>query len=122
MVSTIPRGRFLDGNRREGLSLPATCAGVLHVGLAEIAFACTRRFRRFLGQTLGRQAGGDILGALDFLRVALLIQLLGRGRAAHRLGASLGGFALGALLSMSQPAAWGENACRAAVGKSFYHS
>ena len=74
----------------------------------EVTFAPAGWFQRFPGQSPGWEACGDVLSALDLVRVAVLIDLFGRGGAAHRFGASLSGFAVGLWLCMSQPAAGAE--------------
>ena len=79
-----------------------------------------RTVRPVRGGAFGRQAGGDIFGALDFLRVAMIVNLFRRRRAADGFGAGLGGVAVGALrLAVSQPAAGAETHSAAPAPEKF---
>src|SRR6185503_6077249 len=69
------------------------------------------RLRR---EAFGRETGGEVLSPLDLLRMAALVDFLTRSGAAGGLGASLGGFAVGFLRSLSQPAARTESHSAAA--------
>ena len=60
------------------------------------------------GGPLGREPRGDVLGALDLLRVPLVIHLIGRPGRARRLRAGFGGFPVGFLQDMTEPAARAE--------------
>jgi hypothetical protein len=107
---------LLDGHRRKGLFFlqwHRRC----RIRLTESAFAGARRFSRFPGQSLGWEARGDILGALDLVSVAVLIHLLWHWGASHRVRPSLNGIAVGVLLSMSQPASWAEAHAAPSPGK-----
>jgi hypothetical protein len=56
----------------------------------------------------GRKPGGDIFGALDFVRMPMFIDLF-LGSTAHDFGAGLGGLAVRSLLlAVSQPAGRAE--------------
>ena len=68
-------GRLLDGHGFKGLS-SSTWAGSLQVRFAEAPLGplgC--RLLAVLGNPSGGRPGGDVLGALDFVRMAVLIDL-----------------------------------------------
>ena len=73
-------------------------------------------------RSLRRQAGGDVFGALDFVRVPFFEQVLGAALFAHHVGAGLDGVAVGFLLGLAQSRPWGGNAFRGAAAKNFYCS
>ena len=117
MVSTMPLGCSLTGTGSKGFSSSHLGRGVAGCGSRKSPLPAPALPAGLRGQALGRQAGGDVLGALDFVRVAVLIDLLRRGRAADGLGAGLGGVAVGLLLAMAQAAAGAEAHAAPAPGK-----
>ena len=99
-----PLWLFLDGHRLKRFVFLGRRGG-LAIRFAEIAFGGTGGSGCVRRRSLGWQARGDILGALDFVQMPVLIDLVRRGRAVDRVRASLDGIAVGVLLSVSQPAA-----------------
>ena len=106
---------FLKRNRLKGFGLFDLCGG-LEVGLAEIAFGYGR-LGRFLRQSFRGQTGGDVLRALDFVGMAVVIDLVLNWRAAHGFGARLTGVTVLALLAMAQTARRTKTHTAAAPGK-----
>ena len=83
--------------------LPCSCAG---------AGSARRAFRR--------QAGGDVFRALDFVLVALLVNLFDAADDfAHGFGAGLRGFAVVFLLALTQSATGAETHSAAASAEKF---
>ena len=96
-------GLFRHGHRREGFFLlhPGRSCGL---GLAEIFFVRAGIRRWGFRRSLGRQAGGDVFGALDFVRVPFFKHMLGAALLRHHVGAGLDGFAVGFLLGWAEAA------------------
>ena len=69
------------------------------------------------GSALRRQAGGDVFGAFDFVRVAFFKHALGAALFAHHVGARLGGFAVGFLRVVAEAAFGAEPHAAAAPRK-----
>jgi hypothetical protein len=92
--------------------------------LAKVFFGRSRRFAAFAWDTFGWQPRSDILGALDFCGVAVVVHFLVDGLAANGFGPGLRGVAVGALLAMAQPASGTEaHASPASPGEiSFTHN
>ncbi len=108
MESTKPLRLFLEGHRLEGLFF-LNLGGRVQARLAEVAFSSGGADWRLDGQSLGRQARGDVFRALDLLGVAVLKHLFRRRGPVHRVCARLAGLAVRVLLlPMSQPAAGAE--------------
>jgi len=113
-------GLFRHGHRHEGFFL-------LHGGrgsalcLAEFFFVRAGIRRFVFRRSLRRQAGGDVFGALDFVRVPFLKHVLRTALLSHHVGASLDGFAVGFLLVWPKPPL-GGNAFRGAAVKNCYCS
>ena len=69
----------------------------------------------------GRQTGGDVFRALDFLRVAFFEQAFVAALLADDVSAGLGGFPV--LLLLKGPGRlWGGSAFRGDAGKIYCHS
>ena len=94
-------GLFRHGYRCKGLFLHHRSRG-LELWLAEFFFV-RAGFRRFVfRRSLRRQAGGDVFGALDFVRVPFFEHMLRTALLRHHVGASLDGFAVGFLLGLAE--------------------
>jgi hypothetical protein len=87
------------------------------VGFAEDAFGLTRFIRGFGGKSLRREAGGNVFGAFDLVRVPSVVNLVVRPRLAGGFGAGFTGFAVRLLGGMAQPATGAKTHPTAASGK-----